>query len=963
MLKTVRAGVVLSAIVLTAPAPSLAAQNLLAPGNRLQQRIEAAYTAEISPALLPDGVERTRELYQEARRDRRLPLADRAKATMLYANAIWETGDGKAPLALMIETVESLKAARQDDTELMAQALKYQSIFQTGTGDVAGSLVTKQQALVLMRRHHGDNSPEVGLLLCSMAHAYSLLGRLDDALNAYENGLGLMRTDFQPDGKHRDPANYSAYLGNYAGQLRVAGAPETSLAVSREALQVAYQMPEGDRAVSWGMFNMASSLLDLGRFAEAETLYRQALDYSVKHGGKVSYETGSYTHSLGRVLARQGKIEEAEAMLQTAVSIFEQVPTGSSPYLLGVSLGTLGQLAYERGDFALAETRLNKSLDVLVGLNARSRPQTANTRSDLALALLARNALPEALEQVDLALVYYRAEKPLHEKNRVSAETLRALILARQGKNNMAAHEAAMVAAAMESRLNSLSATAGEHADTALLYGRSFTRVAEVALIANQPELGFRAAQLAAFTEVAATSQTLAAQSAIADPKAREWVESLETLRRKRQQLDRARIFATGKSQDDVTRLDGEIATIDIALTAVDGRLADAFPQYKALSRPVPATISQAQTALGAKSALILPLSGDDRTTSLVLTRKGMSWDQTMRSRIAFDALVHRIRASVETQDDHTAFDRAAAYELGQAVFPAKIMASLRGMQDVEIVGAGPVMTVPFGLLIGTNPKGRDEDPEALRDTDWLIRAFAFSVRPALVAAAERGGRTEAGAFAGIGAPSGTPSDTSLLVRSAAVWPLPQLPHAEAELRRMESALNLPGSVVLTGSEATEARLRALPLARYSVIAFATHGLVSGDIQTLREPALVMTPPAGSGDDGLLTASEIATFRLDADWIILSACNTGTGREAGAAGYSGLAKAFLQAGGRNVLVSLWPVRDDAASAISVGTVQAYAKGDSEARALRRAMLRLIKDKTVAGSAHPRVWAPFSVVTR
>jgi CHAT domain-containing protein len=200
-------------------------------------------------------------------------------------------------------------------------------------------------------------------------------------------------------------------------------------------------------------------------------------------------------------------------------------------------------------------------------------------------------------------------------------------------------------------------------------------------------------------------------------------------------------------------------------------------------------------------------------------------------------------------------------------------------------------------------------------------------------------------------------------MRSAATWPLPQLPHAEAELRRMNAALNLPGSVVLIGSEATEAGLRALPLARYSVIAFATHGLVSGDLQTLREPALVMTPPAESRDDGLLMASEIATFRLDADWIILSACNTGTGREVGAAGYSGLAKAFLQAGGRNVLVSLWPVRDDAASAISVGTVQAYAKGASQARALRRATLNFMKDKTVAGSAHPRVWAPFSVVTR
>ena len=917
----------------------------------LHARIEAAYTADVSPAYLPDGIDAMSRLYRDALATKKLAPEDKVKAALLYAIALWEKGDAKEPLRLATDAVATLTAARKEDTALMGDTLKDLSVYQAGSGDVAGSLATKYRALALIRRHRGENSPQAGTALCSIAHAESVLGRLGDALRDYEAGLALMRPEVGPDGKHRDPNNFSAYLGNYAGLLRVAADPEKALIISREALAIAYQTPEGDRSVSWGMFNIASSLLDLGRFSEAEALYRQALDYSVKYGGKVSYETGSYTSSLGRVLVRQGKIEEAEAMLQTAVSIFEQVQTGSSPYLLGVSWDILGQLAYERGELDASEARLRTALEVLTKLGARSRPQTANARSNLALTLLTRNALPEALDQIDQALVYYRAEKPDYEKTRVSAETLRALILARMGDREKALTQAQETADAMEARLNSLTATAGDQADAALLYGRSFTRVADVAATANRPDLALRAAQLAAFTEVAATSRALAAKAA-AEPETAALVEQLEGLRATRQRLDRERSFATGKSADEVSRLDGGVAAADAQLKKLDDALFARFPNYRALSQPRPLSVSEAQARLGDKVATVLPLSGDDGTLMLVVTRKGVSWHRSDLDRSAVTEAVRRVRLSVT--DATRPFDSEAAQSLGGALFPTDALKAMEGIDELEVVGAGPVMSLPFGLLV-TEPRrgwfGRNDAP-------WLIDRFAVSVRTSL-AATQDGGRNLTGAFAGIGAPAGSPAETTAVMRSAAVWPLPQLPNAEAELKRMDVALGLPGSIILTGADATEARVRALPFKAYSVVAFATHGLVSGDLQSLREPALVMTA-GGTDEDGLLTASEIAGFRLDADWVILSACNTGSGREAGAAGYSGLAKAFLQAGGRNVLVSLWPVRDDAAASISVDTVRDYARGRSEAAALRRATLKFMKSGNVAAS-HPAVWAPFSLV--
>jgi CHAT domain-containing protein len=105
--------------------------------------------------------------------------------------------------------------------------------------------------------------------------------------------------------------------------------------------------------------------------------------------------------------------------------------------------------------------------------------------------------------------------------------------------------------------------------------------------------------------------------------------------------------------------------------------------------------------------------------------------------------------------------------------------------------------------------------------------------------------------------------------------------------------------------------LRQVPLDHYRVVAFATHGLTSGELKGLAEPALVLTPPAEATteNDGLLTASKIATLKFNADWVVLSACHTAADDGTPDAGrLSGLAKAFFYAGARSLLVWHWPVR-------------------------------------------------------
>jgi CHAT domain-containing protein len=196
-----------------------------------------------------------------------------------------------------------------------------------------------------------------------------------------------------------------------------------------------------------------------------------------------------------------------------------------------------------------------------------------------------------------------------------------------------------------------------------------------------------------------------------------------------------------------------------------------------------------------------------------------------------------------------------------------------------------------------------------------------------------------------------------------AIRELSRLPDTREELFAIAKALGVPPSSVSVGKQATEARIKQTPLSNTRVLAFATHGLIGGDFSGLVEPALVLTPPERATflDDGPLTASEFAQLKLNADWAILSACNTASNDGTpGAAGLSGLARAFIFAGSRSLLVSHWPVDSRAAALLTTRMLQEIRQhpGIRKDEALRRAMLGLMANRAYS---HPIFWAPFVIV--
>jgi CHAT domain-containing protein len=157
-------------------------------------------------------------------------------------------------------------------------------------------------------------------------------------------------------------------------------------------------------------------------------------------------------------------------------------------------------------------------------------------------------------------------------------------------------------------------------------------------------------------------------------------------------------------------------------------------------------------------------------------------------------------------------------------------------------------------------------------------------------------------------------------------------------------------------------------------VAFATHGLVPGDLDGLTQPALALSAPdvAGVDGDGLLTLDKILALRLNADWIVLSACNTANGQGARAEAVSGLGRAFFYAGARALLVSNWPVETTSARALTTDLFRRQQEDPSASRAqaLQQTMNWLIdqgtfvdaaSEKTVFSYAHPIFWAPFTLI--
>lgn len=363
-------------------------------------------------------------------------------------------------------------------------------------------------------------------------------------------------------------------------------------------------------------------------------------------------------------------------------------------------------------------------------------------------------------------------------------------------------------------------------------------------------------------------------------------------------------------------------------------------------------------------------------------------------------------------------YSRDKAFELYNALFAAPaIEALITDKPRWTIVPQGALISVSYEALVTREPEGDvegDVDPEILRTTGWLGMERALSIAPSVssVALARTGDASISApntqTFVGVGDPAfrGLPDPevempADLRARGvlaatrapgasrnyyrgqtanlAALAGLERLKGTQIELQTLAAVLEAPQTTLLTQLDATEQRVSELStsgeLARAGLVVFATHGLIAGDSGLeLSEPALALTPPAGveqaaltPDNDGLLSASEAAALKLAADWLILSACNTAAGSGDEAEGLTGLARGFLFAGAKALLVSHFPVSDRAMPLLTSTAVTLRSQdGLDRAQAMLEARRRMMADtRDDAGGyslAHPKAWAALTLIS-
>ena len=493
----------------------------------------------------------------------------------------------------------------------------------------------------------------------------------------------------------------------------------------------------------------------------------------------------------------------------------------------------------------------------------------------------------------------------------------------------------------------------------------------------------FRASQLARSDVADQTIARVAARRAAGQPAIADLIRQADDAARTRDRarMDLAAEFAKPddeRSNARAQKLDADVKTASLRTDELVTKLHKDFPDYAKLADPGPGELSAVRAALAPGQAFLSFVIGGKQSNALLVTEKGLTvrkldigtdrlHDEVVALRSSFAPKLGRL-------SDFSVKSSAALY----AALMGPLEGDLPGVNHLVVAPSGDLSSLPFALLVTSAPKnGAEHD---YKDAAWLIRRIAISQVPSARAFVllheEAANHTPAPRpFFGVADPAFSGSSTNSNAMAAltqsceagAVDPallraLPPLPDTRREVNAVGATLGAQPGSILAGAGATEEALRAAPLDQFRVLYFATHGLLPGELRCQGEPGLALSPPSGAAasasDDGILYASEIASLKLNADLVVLSACNTAAagGTRFGGGALEGLADSFFDAGARAVLASHWAVPSGATTKLMTDVFAR--RGGDLAQSLRQAQLAMIAQ---ASTSHPFNWAAFTLI--
>ncbi len=441
------------------------------------------------------------------------------------------------------------------------------------------------------------------------------------------------------------------------------------------------------------------------------------------------------------------------------------------------------------------------------------------------------------------------------------------------------------------------------------------------------------------------------------------------------------------------------IAVLEAERAKLQAEIKAKFPDYERLVRPTPPSVQDIARQLEPQQALLMLLPTSDAVYGwAVASDRPATFVRVPLPEAQLKAMVAGLRRELDFANGASvgkAFDSASAFALYDKLL-APLSSAWQGKTQWVVAAGGALSQLPFSILHTKAGGGMDAN------APWLIKEASITQVPSLSAWLAIKSLAKASsapqAFAGWGDPAFGPQTVAAnatrstqarsitLTRASTLTDLdhpertttapsalqyariPALPDTRDELLAIAGTLNAnPDSDLFLGAKATRdsvlAASRSGDLAKKRVIAFATHGLMAGDLPNLTQPALAMAA-TGTEDKNpfapLLTLEDVLTLKLNADWVVLSACNTAAADGKAEEALSGLARGFFYAGSRSLLVTHWAVESESAKELTTSTFAHYTANPQapKAESLRQAMLKVM---AMPQYGHPAYWAPYALV--
>lgn len=402
---------------------------------------------------------------------------------------------------------------------------------------------------------------------------------------------------------------------------------------------------------------------------------------------------------------------------------------------------------------------------------------------------------------------------------------------------------------------------------------------------------------------------------------------------------------------DDKATIEALIKTQDDKLDAIKRLIRTTSPAYSNLKYPEIITYDEVRKTLVEPHTTFLAYSlGKERSFGFAISKKGLKIFRAPSRKILQQQIIEyrKIISDKDSQD----------FRLGRTLYEELVGPAISKLtRRVIIVPDDALNLLPFETLLVAGPERK-----------WLVEDCAVSYVPSLSVLRELVKRKNAARSSAqkdllaFGDPYYGANENSLhgpapdlfqdfyLNPSANFF---RLKYSGLEVEHIASSLKSPRARVFERKEATEERLKAEKLSDFKIIHFATHGLI--DDKRPARSSIILALDEDPSEDGFLQMREIFNLKMNAELVVLSACQTGLGQFIRGEGIEGLSRAFFYAGASSVLMSLWAVNDQATWQLMERFYRHLESSEMSTTALREAKLEMIRSKVFS---HPFYWAGF-----